>query len=232
MQSTSALYKSIIADDHYFEYKLDIDGVGSIPQEEIAELKTYNTVFGGKPEIGKAVVGEIDAAIRLPEAEIPQMAILRPYVRACNDTQKSEWLPQGVFMIDTRMATKNGHGLDALTIHGYDAMLKAEQAYTDTALVWDARDVDIVSEIASKMGVNVDSRTVAAMTEGYTLPLPTGYTLREYLGFIAAFYVGCFVISDEGKLKLVSLLELPPETNYLIDDDGSAITFGGVRILV
>jgi hypothetical protein len=45
-------------------------------------------------------------------------------------------------------------------------------------------------------------------------------------------YVGAFIMTDEGKLRLVSILELPPETNYLIDEVGDAITFGGDRILV
>ena len=82
------------------------------------------------------------------------------------------------------------------------------------------------------MGVSVDPRTTAMITQGYTIPLPTGYTLREVLGYIAAMYVGCFIMSDAGELRLVSILELPPETNYLIDQLGDAITFGGDRILV
>jgi hypothetical protein len=89
-----------------------------------------------------------------------------------------------------------------------------------------------VNEIAYQMGVSVDARTTALMTNAYTIPLPTGYSYREVLGYIASMYVGCFIMSDEGKLRLVSLLELPHETNYLIDQIGNAITFGGDRILV
>ena len=35
-----------------------------------------------------------------------------------------------------------------------------------------------------------------------------------------------------GKLRLVLLNSLPKETNYLVDNGGNAITFGGDRILV
>jgi len=80
--------------------------------------------------------------------------------------------------------------------------------------------------------VSVDSRTTTLMDKAYSIPLPTGYTYREVLGYIASMYVGCFVMSDTGKLRLVTITELPPETNYLIDQTGDAITFGGDRILV
>ena len=118
-----------------------------------------------------------------------------------------------------------------LKIHGYDAMLRAEQMYNGR-ITGDSTDIQMVTEVAYQMGVNVDPRTSTIFTEGYTIPLPTGYTYREILGYIASMYVGCFIISDEGKLRLVSILELPPETNYLVDNAGDAITFGGDRILV
>ena len=111
-------------------------------------------------------------------------------------------------------------------------MLKAEQDFQSNAITGDSVDTDMVDEIARIMGVSVDPRTYDVMAASYTIPLPTGYSCREVLGYIAAMYVGCFIITDEGKLRLVSITELPPETNYLIDEQGDAITFGGDRILV
>ena len=154
------------------------------------------------------------------------------YSASTYTTQYSEWLPKGVYYIDTRETTKNGDGLNILTIHGYDAMLCAEQDFAGTSLDFPALDTDIVEEIASTMGVQVDERTYDLMTDAYTLPLPSGYSLREILGYIASMYVGSFIMSETGELRLVSILELPPETNYLIDNAGDAITFGGDRILV
>jgi hypothetical protein len=154
------------------------------------------------------------------------------YSASTYTTQYSEWLPKGVYYIDTRETTKNGDGLNILTIHGYDAMLFAEQDFAGTNLDFPAVDTDIVAEIASTMGVQVDERTYDLMTDAYTLPLPSGYSLREILGYIASMYVGSFIMSETGELRLVSILELPPETNYLIDNSGDAITFGGDRILV
>ena len=157
------------------------------------------------------------------------------YFRNSTERVESDWLQKGVFYIDTRQVTKNSDGLDVLTIHGYDAMLFAEQDFADTDRDWPSQgvlDTTIVSDIAATMNVSVDERTWDIMTDGNRLPLPSGYTLREILGYIASMYVGSFVMTDVGKLRLVTLTELPPETSYLIDDGGYAITFGGERILV
>lgn len=233
MQTTSALYNSILAsDNHWFETRLVIDGVGTFGEVgDLFSISTNLEMFQGTPTVGKAVAGEIDVKMLLPDTTIPTMACLRPQVRVCNATEQSEWLPQGVYYIDTRERTKNNDGLDVLTIHGYDAMLKAEQAYNGT-ITGDSTDIEMVTEIANQMGVELDSRTADIMTAGFNIPFPLGYTYREILGYIASMYVGCFIMSDEGKLRLVSMLELPAETNYLIDQVGNAITFGGDRILV
>ena len=145
----------------------------------------------------------------------------------------SEWLPQGVFYIDTREVTANNNGLDILVLHGYDAMLKAEQEYSSNATVSDAPDTEYVQSIADAIGVEVDSRTWDIMS-GYTIPFPLGYSMREVLGFIASAYIGSFVMTDDGKLRLVSLLGLPerPTESLLGDEYGDAIVFGNDAILV
>lgn len=232
MQTTSQLYNTLLGTvGHFFESKVVIDGV-TYDKSVLVSMETSVSVFNNSPEIGHAVAGEISVKLLNPSVEIPTMAEMKPYVRVCTATQQSEWIQQGVYFIDTREATKNEQGEDVLSIHGFDAMLKAEQMFVSEAITGDSIDTDMVDEIASIMGVSVDSRTYTLMTEGYTIPLPTGYTLREVLGYIGSMYAGSFIMSDEGKLRLVSILELPPETNYLIDQLGDAITFGGDRILV
>lgn len=231
MQTVSNLYESIIStENHWFETKVVINGV-TYDKTVLVEVSTSLAMFSGTPEIGKAVSQEITVRMLTPDETIPPMANLKPYVRACNKTQQSEWLQQGNFYIDTRETTKNEHGVNVMTIHGYDAMLKAEQMYNGR-ITGNSTDIQMVNEIAYQLGVNVDSRTTSLMNKSYTVPLPTGYTYREILGYIASMYVGCFIMSDVGKLRLVTLLELPPETNYLINEMGDAITFGGDRILV
>lgn len=231
MQNTSQLYQQIIGQEgHFFESKLVINGV-TYDKTVLVEMETSVAMFSGTPEIGKAVSGQISVKMLAPHEDIPTMAEMKPYVRARTATQTSEWIQQGVFYIDTREMTKNEAGENVLSIHGFDAMLKAEAMYNGR-ITGNSTDIQMVNEIAYQLGVTVDARTTAAMTRGYTIPFPSGYSYREILGFIAAMYVGCFIMSDVGELRLVSILELPPETNYLIDQTGDAITFGGDRILV
>lgn len=238
MQQTSALYKQILSQlNHSFEFKVVVDGTTYL-SDQLFSLSTDVSVFNRTPEVGKTPSQKISVAIRNPDRDFPRMAEISIYVRVAatlpGDTQLSlsEWIPQGVFYSDTKTTTKNNAGITRCYIIGFDAMLKAEHDYDSTSLDWPAVDTDIVAEIASKMGVLVDSRTYDVMTDQYKLPLPVGYSLREILGILASKYLGFFVITDEGKLLLQSILSLPKETRYLVTEVGNAITFGGIRIEV
>lgn len=146
----------------------------------------------------------------------------------------SEWIPQGVFYIDTRKVSANYNGIPVLTLHGFDAMLKAEQEYSSNETVGDAKDKAYVQSIADSIGVEVDPRTWEVMGQGIVIPMPLGYTMREILGYIASAYVGAFVMTEQGKLRLVSLLGLPSydDTHLLCTNDRYVILFGGDAIKV
>lgn len=246
MQAVTDLYRSIVAStNHWFETKLVIDGVGTFTESDLRSVKTSIQMFQETPELGKAVAGSISVKMRYPtNVSIPRMARMTLYVRACGFVprssdatdqlveQQSNWLMQGVYYIDTRERTVSDHGESVLDITGYDAMLLFEQPFRSSNILGDSVDTALVADIASSVSLEVDSRTYNLMTQGYTVPLPIGYTFREVLGYIAAMYVGCFIITEEGKLRLVSLLELPPETNFLITEDGESIQFGTDLILV
>ena len=156
------------------------------------------------------------------------MAELRPYQQITNGTLTSEWLPKGVFYIDTRDYSKDG---GKLMIHGYDAIMKLEADYAESNLQWPTTDISVVNEIAASIGVDVDQRTTDAIKNGYAIGIPTNYTKREVLSYIAAMYAGNFVMSDAGKLLLVQIGELA-DTFYLVDENGNRLTIGGDRILV
>lgn len=184
------------------------------------------------PTVGNCISSEIKAVMVKPFGELPRQARLAPYVRLTDGSRYSEWIQKGVFYIDTRGKVEDGSSIEKLQIHGYDDMLKAEQDYPDSTLQWPARDIDVVREIAAFIGVSVDPRTIPIINRGYTIQYPAGYSCRDVLGYIAAMYAGCFVMSDVGELRLVTIYGIPKETRYLIDMSGSAITFGGVKIRV
>lgn len=201
----------------------------------LMSLKTYRRLFSGDvPSVGNCVSGEIEVEMIKPIGAIPRMAQIVPYIRliSLDGAESSEWIKKGVFFIGTLDATKNEYGLDILTIHGFDALAKAQADYPNSDISYPALDTEIVNEIANEIGVNVDSRTWEVMTDGYCYGLPAGYSMQEVLSYIGASYLGNWIITDGGDLRLVTLTELPRETNLLTDELGYTLVFGGDRILV
>lgn len=206
---------------------------GGFDESSLISMSTENRVFSNDmPEVGCCIAGQIDVEMLLPAGTITKRSRMVPYVRLTDGQRVSEWIQKGVYYIDTRQIKNDSSSIKRLVIHGYDDMLKAEQDYPSSHLNWPAKDIDVVREIAQFMDVDIDKRTTAHMVHGYEIQYPAGYSCREVLGFIAGMYAGCFVMSDLGELQLVTLNEIPPETRYLITNNGEVITFGGVRILV
>ena len=208
-------------------------GDGGYQENVLVSIQTVRNVFSGStPSVGGCVAGEITVEMLSPAGEIPRMAMLVPYVRICNAETRSEWIQKGVYFVDTR-ETRDDGGNQVLTLHGYDAMLKTEANFPiGDVSAWPATDAEVITATANRIGVGVDPRTWEIVTRGYDVPILTEYSMREALSYIAAMYAGNWIINDLGLLQLIALNGLPAETNYLIDQIGNVITFGGDRILV
>lgn len=242
MQEVSALYNQITSQtNHWFETILvigELDGQSisdaGYGEHYLFSIKTSHRVFNEDyPTVGSAISGEIDIEMIDPGITIPKRGKLRPYVRATDGTLVSEWIAKGVYYVDTREVTRNSDGLDVLRIHGYDDILKLEVDYpSDSQHDYPMTDIDMVEFIAESIGVELDERTEDALDKGYQFPLMVGYSSREALGIIAASYGGNFIMSDEGKLLLITLGSLPKDTNYLTDELGNRIQIGEDRIVI
>lgn len=232
MQTTSDLYKTLLHNqNHEKEIKLNIAGV-EYGMGNIISCSTSGGIFS-EPGIGNCTSRQIQLEI-FPIEEIPRQAKIQIFVRLVLSEQISEWIPKGVFFISTREKNKL---TGALKITGYDAMLKTEQTWltADYATnVWPMSQADAVADIASRISVEIDSRTV--LSANFPVEYPVGengdLTMREVLSGIAVSNCGNWIITDDGKLRLIVYGDIPAETNYLIDENGNAILFGGVRILV
>ena len=234
MHTVSDLWQQMLSNpEHAVEAKLRIAGI-EYGEDQI--VRKSLTVYGGLYStfgIGNCCARQIDFEI-YPQGTIPRQAKIEVYVRLVLGEQVSEWIPKGVFFFSTR---KTDRVTSVLSVHGYDAMLKAEQTWLDSsydAETWPMPVWTAVNDIAARMGVAVDSRT--QLNESFPVQYPVDdegdMTMREALGRIAVANAGNWIITDEGKLLLVGLNSMPAETNHLITETGSAITFGGVRILV
>lgn len=229
MQSTSDIYNRLLAREARKECRLDIAGE-IYGEDRIVSLHTWGGLFSGSTLcVGSAVSKEIDFVLYSP-GDIPRMAQVIPSYRLVAGDEASEWVQKGVFYFDTRTPDDE---TNTLSVHGFDAMLKAELLWEpDDALEFPLTYRAAAREIARLMGVELDNPEAIDDSEAVVSYPVEAYTQRNVLCYIAAAHAGNFVMTDLGKLRLVTLGHLPVELGCLVDEDGDAITFGGVRILV
>lgn len=235
MQNVSEKYRKILAGEHWFDTRVTIGDSGTLGDENgeeilfggeavligegpeagyaedmLIDVQTKTAVFQNAPSVGNCVSAEISIEMKAPIDPFERRAKIIPYIRAANENEESEWIQKGVFFIDQRSLDKTAQGFRIISIHGYDAMMKAEEFYPENSSIeWPATDIDVVREIAEFIGVPIDPRTEDIMVRGYLVPRPDEYTCREVLGHIAAAYAGNFVMSDIGELRLIPLYGLP-----------------------
>ena len=191
MQQTSALYKELLAGDYTVETRVAIGDSGLLVEKTgdhitfggtriliatsgadggyganmLSSVETSGGLFDGdEPSCGNCISREVNIKMLKPIGQIPGLSRVGIYARITDGTRASEWLPQGVFFIDSIEEDAEDDDVRWLRIHGYDALLFSEQDYpSNTNLTWPAKDIDVVREIASALGVTVDKRTKNAM---------------------------------------------------------------------
>ena len=168
-------------------------------EADLVAVSTSSSLFSSSaPSIGCCVSRELDLSFK-PKGIIPRMAEIKVFTRPILPGVDSEWLPKGVFYIDTR---ETDEVTGVMTVHGYDAMLKTEQPYSPTALgTWPRAMSTVVADICDSIGVELDERT--AISDSYHCQLDTTLSQRAYLSYIAVAHGGNWVLTDIGKLRLV-----------------------------
>lgn len=80
-------------------------------------------------------------------------------------TMASEWVPKGVYYIDTREYDKES---GVLRLNGFDAMLKGEQDFMQSGDqgTWPQIDRNIVCDVASRIGLGKDTYTAVSNPSG------------------------------------------------------------------
>lgn len=223
------------------EIRLDIAGT-TYREKDIVSLVTDRETFDGAPSIGNCICGELTAELNIPSSAVPRNAEFIPYVRE----EGGEWKKKSVFFVYNR---DTDEAVDTLHITAYDAIYKAEKPFTQAGDqgYWPRRDIDVMNEIAQRTGTTICAATRAIMTKGHLLQYPGiiledgslepvedegAVTMREMAASVAKLYVGNWIIDNNGEWRLIRLGDIPPETNYLITEDGEPIVLGQDRILI
>lgn len=204
MVYTGEDYRNILNGDHRFEHQVRLQDSNGAQRRfydsDIASLKITGGLFSeNRLSIGGCFAREIELDF-YPSAFVPKrMSVIWVYVRAVSESRVSDWVGIGTFYIDTRET----NDLGMMHITGYDSMLKAEKLYIDPGDVgqWPKKMSEVAEDIASKMGVAVDTWHV----RDHDVQLPTGYTMREVLSYIAVASSGNWIIRGSGDLALIPL---------------------------
>lgn len=198
-------------------FTLDVAAViGGVTYTAISAPIIERALFSDTVSVGNCTAASLKLSV-LTDDEISTAASVIIKARVVSDTTTSEWLDFGTFYIDKR---EKSNGL--ITLQCYDAMLKASQKYVDPSnsddrIGWPKSMQACVTEIAYRIGVELDSRTVINTAEAYQVAYPTNYTMQQVLGFIGAAHGGNWIITPENKLRLVPLISSPTETFDIVD---------------
>ena len=204
------------------QYKITVDGI-EYGEDAIVSASILRPLFD-KLSIGNACEGML-TLVFYPTQTVNRMAEIIAY----GMQDQGSWQQIGVFYIDSRTVTPTG----MMTVIAYDSMLMADTVWVpDNSLSFPMTMAAAADALAEAMGITVDPRSQLSTT--FTIDYPANdYTLRNVLEFIAAANAGNWIITAANQLLLVPLNgSMPPETYYLITQDGDAITFAGTRILV
>lgn len=217
MQSVSSLYRDIFADAvHTVEWRVNVGGTVYGQDKLICNVGGGDSrptlgrqlLSGSEPTAGECIAATFSCAIFEASSAVPRMAAVVPAYRLVLGSQVSEWITLGTFYIDTRTVDK---ATGALSLSCFDRMLIADGAggkrYADVTgfSTWPQSMAAVTAEIASIMGVGLDSRNVIRSGGGYMVDYPNDLTMREVLGYIAAAHGGNFCITPGNALRLVPL---------------------------
>lgn len=214
--------------NHIGELLVTIDGKPYAAQD-IVSCEIERNLLENTAEVGNATAAVLTLEISQGET-IPKRAKVVVQYRLMLDDARTDYIPKGTYWINTR--EKDGR---YLKLTCYDAMLMAQQDYLGdvTADDWPQQETACVTEIAQRIGVEIDPRTQIGTGDNHQVSMPVGRTMREVLEQIAAANGGNWCITQAGKLLLVPFAGtgdvLPAVSGAPDCGDVQAIT--GVRVV-
>lgn len=231
MRETSELFEKLWALPHTVETVADIAGV-RYDASEIFNRRIYGGMYE-TPTIGTCSSRTLELSV-IAKEPIPRGAKIVISARLRAGEEASEWFTQGTFFISTRPMDKRTGRLD---ITAYDSMRKANAVWLNNSYAevnWPMSEVEAVADIANRIGVEVDERTVLDNVFPVDYPVDENgdMTMWSILAGIGVSNAGSWVITADNRLLLLRYGDIPEETSHLVDENGRAILIGGVLIRV
>lgn len=216
MHQTTDLYKQILGNKHRVETVVQVGGAGDVSvcqnipgtvygEDMIVSLTEKADLLNREaPGIGYFIGRKIELKMLEPPQRIEMMGRIVPFSRLVETEtgRTSEWIPKGVFYVDTRKKSMADMDAVTVTITAYDAVLKSQTDYTGNGISWPSTDAAVVADVAKEIGVSFD---LSGITRAFGITKPEDKTCGEVLSGIAVLYGGNFTLDDCGILRLMPL---------------------------
>ena len=199
LYTTSELWKRCQSQSvKEYEYKIVIGGEDYL-MDSIESLSIERSLCGDSAfSLGNVYASKLSLSIIPHNTPIPRMASVIPYVRMSGVAGHTEWVPLGVFYIDTRK--KQGV---RLILECYDKALMMDVPFIveGQSLEYPLPMTEALSYICSRLGVSMTN--METINKDFSIEYPNNFTMREVAGFIASANAGNFTFDYDGNLKLV-----------------------------
>ena len=201
MQTTSATWKQLWAAGAPLEARAMIAGT-EIPLAAAPVIT--RAAMQNRLSVGNVASASLSLAVRT-NGTIPRSAAVAVEARLNDGATASEWLSMGAFYI-SRRSRDPVTGVTALEC--YDALLKANAVWTPSTGAWPRTMAAVLAELLTLLGMTLDSRTVIPSGLSFVIGQPAeGATIRDVLGTIAQAGGGNWIVTPEGKLRLLPLVD-------------------------
>ena len=228
MQTAPANWEKVWNSGADVEFYATIGGT-RYEMNQFLSAKAYRAAFSSLA-IGQAASCQLSISFT-PLKPVPKAAKIEFFVRLTNQKDiTTAWVKQGTYYIDHRDLDRE---MNILSVEAFDRMIFAEEKYFSSGTItgtWPRSAPSVVSDICTRLGISLDSRSQINSTLMVTAPVDL--TMRDVLRNIAAAHGGNFIITAENKLRLLPLEDLPDLT-LLGDENGNFVgdEFGN-RVLI
>lgn len=210
MYPISSLYEQFIR-QRYRTWNVKVDIEGTVyDSSQVVDFQIENSLVSGSEfEIGTAISSKLTLTLKVPD-QISANAKVKPYLALSLDNMRwvdatfpwedadfpwvggaTEWLPLGEFYVDNR------EKVGSVWVYTcYDRLMFANAAYI-SSLTFPATMRDVWDEICSRIGLTCDS--TVQINPAYTIDqAPTGYTMRQMMGYIAGCNSASVYVGKDG----------------------------------
>ena len=201
MYNTSQNYKNYIKEpSRMFESKITL-GSRTLNNDDVIQLKTELQQPSNGFTLGSCISKSLELTLNNDGGAYASVGIVNVTL-GLKMGELIEYIPQGIFNIDKVEKTDY-----TVKVTAYDNMIKFETAYSEK---YDNPTLkQVIQQLQDITGVEFDS---SVTIPSYTLNKLSGYTCREILGYVASLMGGNAYITREGKLTIVT----PVEVDYTV----------------